>query len=162
MKTAYSRQKSCADNRIRDLEFEIGDHVYLNISPMKGVMRFVKKRNLSPRYVGPYKVFQKIGKVAYELKLHSELASVHPVFHVSMLKKCIGHPVSILPIEGLRVDENLSYEEVLVEILDHHAKKLRNKEVDFVKVLWRNHLVEGTTLEVEADMKSCYPHLFTP
>ncbi|WMV58520.1 hypothetical protein MTR67_051905 [Solanum verrucosum] len=77
-----------------------------------------------------------------------------------MLKKCIGDPVSILPLEGLGVDENLSYEEVLVEILDRQVKKLRNKEVVFVKFLWRNHLVEGATWEDEADMKSCYSHLF--
>ena len=71
-------------------------------------MRFGKKGKLSPRYVHPYEVLQQIGKVSYELKLHSELASVHLVFHVSMLKKCIGDPMSILPIEGLGVDENLS------------------------------------------------------
>ena len=74
---------------------------------MKGVMRFGRKGKLSPRYVGPYAILQKIGKVAYELKLPSELASVHPFFHVSMFNKCIGDPVSILPIEGLGVDENL-------------------------------------------------------
>ena len=90
LKTTYSRQKSYADNRRRDLQFEIGDHVYLKISPMKGVMRFVKKVKLSPRYVGPYEVLQRVGKVSYELQLPNELASVNPVFYVSMLKKCIA------------------------------------------------------------------------
>ncbi|KAL3363282.1 hypothetical protein AABB24_012529 [Solanum stoloniferum] len=160
LKTAQSRQKSYADNRRRDLEFEIGDWVYLKISPMKGVMRFGKKGKLSPRYVGPYQILTCVGKVAYELDLPSELAPVHPVFHVSMLKKCIGDPVSILPLESLGVDENLSYEKVPVEILDRQVKKLRNKEVVSVKVLWRNQLVEGGTWEAEADMKSLYPHLF--
>ena len=75
---------------------------------MKGVMRFGKKGKLSPRYVGPYELLQRVGKVSYELKLPSELASIHLVFHVSMLKKCIGDLESILPIEGLGVDENLS------------------------------------------------------
>ena len=74
-----------------------------------------------------------------------------------MLKKCIGDPVSILPIEGLWVDENLSYEEALVEIRDRQVKKFRNKKVASLKVLWRNHLVEGVTWEAEDDMKSCYP-----
>ena len=78
-----------------------------------------------------------------------------------MVKKCIGNPESILPIEGLDVKENLSYKEVLVEILDHQVKRLRNKEVASVKVLWRNHLVEGETWEAEANMKSRYRHLFT-
>ena len=77
-----------------------------------------------------------------------------------MLKKCIGDPKSILPIEGLEVDENLSYEEVSVEILDRQVMSLRNKEVASVKVLWKNHLVEGVIGEVEANMKSRYPHIF--
>ncbi|KAH0670724.1 hypothetical protein KY285_025700 [Solanum tuberosum] len=115
---------------------------------------------LSPRFVGPYQILKRIGKVAYELYFPNELAPVHPVFHVSMLKKCIGDPVSIIPLEGLGVDESLSYEEIFVEILDRQIKRLRNKEVAFVKVLWRNHLVEGATWAVEADMKSRYPHLF--
>ncbi|XP_027769957.1 uncharacterized protein LOC114075980 [Solanum pennellii] len=101
-----------------------------------------------------------VGKVAYELRLPSELASIHPVFRVSILKKFIGVPESIILIEGLGMDENLSYEDVPVEILDWQVKKLRKKEVTSVKVLWRNHLIEATTWEVKADMKSHYPHLF--
>ena len=81
------------------------------------------------------------------------MASVHPVFHVSMPKKCPGDPASILPIEGLGVDENLSYYEVPVEILDRQVKRLRNKEVSTVRVLWRNHLVEGATCDAKADMR---------
>ncbi|WMV55073.1 hypothetical protein MTR67_048458 [Solanum verrucosum] len=79
-----------------------------------------------------------------------------------MIKKCIGDPISILPLEGLGVDDKLCYEEVPVEILDHQVKRLRNKEVVSVKMLWRNHLVESATWEVEADMMSRYPHLFPP
>ncbi|KAH0644862.1 hypothetical protein KY284_032746 [Solanum tuberosum] len=160
LKMAQSRQKSYVDVRRRELEFEIGDWVYLKISSMNGVMRFGKKGKLSPQFVGPYQILKRIGKVAYELDFPNELAPVHPVFHVSMLKKCIGDPVSIIPLEGLGVDESLSYEEIFVEILDRQVKRLRNKEVAFVKVLWRNHLVEGATWAVEADMKSRYPHLF--
>ncbi|WMV14059.1 hypothetical protein MTR67_007444 [Solanum verrucosum] len=78
---------------------------------------------------GPYHILRRIGKVAYELELPNELASVHPVFHVSMLKKCVGYPISIVPLEDLGVKENLSYEEVPVEILDRQVKKLRNKVV---------------------------------
>ncbi|WMV09135.1 hypothetical protein MTR67_002520 [Solanum verrucosum] len=127
---------------------------------MKGVMRFGKKGKLSPRYVGPYQILQLVGKVAYELDLPNEFAPFHPVFHVFMLKKCIGDQVSIIPIDGLGVDESLSYEEVPVEILDWQVKRLRNKEVASLKVLWRNHLVEGATWEVKADLMSRYPHLF--
>ncbi|KAK4729661.1 hypothetical protein R3W88_022649 [Solanum pinnatisectum] len=110
--------------------------------------------------MGPYQILKRIGKFAYELDLPNELAPVHPMFNVSMLKKCIGDPVSIIPLEGLGVDESLSYEEVSVEILKRQVKRLRNKEIASVKVLWRNHLVEGATWEAEADMKSRYPHLF--
>ena len=102
---------------------------------MKGVVRFGKKGKLSPLYMGPYEILQRVGKVGYELRLPSELASVHPIFHVSMLKKCISNPEFILPIEGLVVKNNLFYEEVLIQILDRQVKKLRNKEVASVKVL---------------------------
>ena len=101
--------------------------------------------------------------VECELKLPRALISAHPVFHVfhvSMLKKCIGDSESIIHIEGLGVQENISYEEVPVEIVNRQVVKLRNKEVASVKVLWKNHLVEGTTWEAEAYMKSRYPHLF--
>ncbi|WMV29876.1 hypothetical protein MTR67_023261 [Solanum verrucosum] len=101
LKTTQCRQKSYADVRRRNLEFDVHDWVYLKISPMKGVMR-----------------------VAYELELPIELESVHPVFHVSILKKCDGDSTSIVPLEGLGVKENLSYEEVSIEILDRQVKKL--------------------------------------
>ena len=127
------------------MEFEKGDKVHLKISPMKWVVRFGKKGKLSHRYMGPYEILQKVGKVAYELKLPSELASAHPVFHVSMLKKCIDDPEPILPIKGLGVKDNPSYEEVPVQIFDRQVKKLRNKEVVSIKVLWKNQLVEGAT-----------------
>ncbi|KAK4724140.1 hypothetical protein R3W88_026919 [Solanum pinnatisectum] len=123
-------------------------------------MRFGNKGKLSPRYMGPYQILKRVGKVAYELDLPNELAPVHPMFHVSMLKKCIGDPASIIPLEGLGVDESPSYEEVRVEILDRQVNRLRNKEIASVKVLWRNHLFEGAAWEAEADMKSRYPHLF--
>ena len=111
---AYCQKKSYANHRRRDLEFEEGDKVYLKLSPMKGVVRFGKKGNLSPPYVGPYEILQRVCKVYYELRLPSELGSVNPIFHVSMLKKCIGDPESIIPIQGLGVKDNLSYEEVPV------------------------------------------------
>ncbi|XP_069150299.1 uncharacterized protein [Solanum lycopersicum] len=127
---------------------------------MKGVIRFGWKCKLSLKYVGPYEILQHMGEVAYELALPTELASVHPVFHVSMLKKFLGDPTSILPVDGLGVDEDLSYEEVTVEILGRQIKWLRNKEIVTVKVLWRNHLVDCATWEDEEDMRSRYPYLF--
>ncbi|WMV13376.1 hypothetical protein MTR67_006761 [Solanum verrucosum] len=139
-----------ADVRRRDLEFDVNDWVYLKISLMKGVMRFGKKGKLSSRYVGPYQILRSVSKVAYELHLTNDLATVHSDFHVSILKKFVGDSTSVVPLEGLGVDESLLYEEVLIEILDRQVKKLRNKEVSSVKVLWKNHLVEGATWEAEA------------
>ncbi|WMV10285.1 hypothetical protein MTR67_003670 [Solanum verrucosum] len=127
---------------------------------MKGVMRFGKKGKLSPRYVGPYRILKKIGKMAYELELPADLAAVHPAFHISLLKKCVGDPASIVPLESVAVKDSLSYEDVPVEILDRQVRRLRNKEVASVKVLWRSQSVEGATWEAEAAMKSKYPHLF--
>ena len=92
LKIAQSRQKSYADTRRRDLEFQIGDYVYLKVSPMRGVKRFHTKGKLSPRYVGPFKILAKRGEVAYQLELPKQLSSVHNVFHVSQLKKCLRIP----------------------------------------------------------------------
>ncbi|WMV49316.1 hypothetical protein MTR67_042701 [Solanum verrucosum] len=127
---------------------------------MKGVMRFCKKGKLSPRYVGLYKILKKIGRVAYELELPTELATVHPVFHISLLKKCMGDPTSIVPLESMAVKDSLTYEEVPVEILDCQVQRLRNKDVASVKVLWRSQSVDGATWEAEAAMKAKYTHVF--
>ncbi|PHT68492.1 Protein LATERAL ROOT PRIMORDIUM 1 [Capsicum annuum] len=101
LKTDQNHHKSYTDVRRRDLEFVVGDLVYLKIFPMKGVKRFNKKGKLSPRYVGPYRILSHYGKVAYELKLPTDLASVHLVFHVSLLKKCIGDPAVVVSLESI-------------------------------------------------------------
>ncbi|WMV41308.1 hypothetical protein MTR67_034693 [Solanum verrucosum] len=128
---------------------------------MKGVMRFGKKGNkFSPRYVGPYHILMLIRKVAYELDLPNDLLSVHPIFHVSLLNKCVDDLMFIVPLESRCIKESLSYEEVPVDILDWQVKKLRNKEDASVKFLWRNQRVEDVILEAEADMMSHYSHFF--
>ncbi|KAF3668853.1 hypothetical protein FXO38_07899 [Capsicum annuum] len=99
-------------------------------------------------------------EVAYELELPSDLASVHPVFHVSLLKKCIGDPAVVVPIQSINIHNSLSYEENPIEILDYQTRRLRNKKVPIVKVLWQNQSHEGATWEAEADMRAKYPHLF--
>ena len=98
--------------------------------------------------------------MAYELDLPNELAMVHPVFHVSMLGKFIGDENTIVLLQDVQIEENLSYEELPVEILDRQLKRLRNKEIASVKVLWRNQYVESATWEAEEDMKKRYPYLF--
>ena len=98
-------------------------------------MRFGKKGKLKPGYVVPYKILKRIGKVAYELELAAKLAVVHLVFYISLLKKCVGDPASIVPLESVAMKHSLSYEDVPVEILDHPVRSLRNNEVPSVKVL---------------------------
>ncbi|KAH0780669.1 hypothetical protein KY290_000267 [Solanum tuberosum] len=105
-------------------------------------------------------ISKRICKVAYELKLPQELAVVHPVFHISMLEKCMGDPSLIIPTEDIGIKNSLSYEEILVHTLDRQVRKLRTKEVASVKVLWRNQFVEEATWEAEEDMNKRYPHLF--
>ncbi|XP_070036594.1 uncharacterized protein [Nicotiana tomentosiformis] len=119
------------------------------VSPIKSVMRFGKKGKLSPRYIGPYKSIRRVGQVAYELDLSSILKSVHPVFHVSMLRKCIGDPSKVIPVDDVRVTEKLSYEEATIAILDRQVRRLRTKDVASVKVLWRNNNVEAMTWEAK-------------
>ncbi|GAB2302263.1 hypothetical protein Dimus_038966 [Dionaea muscipula] len=155
-----SRQKSYLDNRRRDLEFQVGDKVFLKVSPWKGVIRFGKKGKLSPRYIGPFDILDRFGDVSYRVALPPSLAYVHNVFHVSMLRKYVHSPTHVIDFEPLHVREDMTYDEQPVEILDFKEKVLRNKTVQLVKVLWRNHAVEEATWERESEMREMYPHLF--
>ncbi|XP_056694933.1 uncharacterized protein [Spinacia oleracea] len=160
MKAAQSRQKSYADQRRRPLEFEVGDHVFLKISPTKGVMRFGQTGKLSPRYIGPYEILERVSEVAYRLALPTDLEKVHNVFHVSMLRKYVPDPSHVISHEPLALRNDLTYEEKPIEILDRREKRLRNKVIPMVKVLWANHLTSEATWEVEDQFKSKYPQLF--
>ena len=159
MKIAQSRQKSYADKRRRSLEFDEGDFVFLKVSPMKGIMRFGKKGKLSPRYIGPYEIIERIGKVAYRLALPPELSAVHNVFHVSMLRKYIPDPSHVLKHEPIQIHEDLTYEEQPIQVLAREEKVLRNKVIPLVKILWKNHNIEEATWEREDEMRKLYPHL---
>ncbi|KAL4028569.1 hypothetical protein IC575_011766 [Cucumis melo] len=159
MHTARVGEELC-DVRRKDLEFEVGDKVFLKVAPMRGVVRFERRGKLSPRFVGPFEILERIGPVAYRLALPPSLSTVHDVFHVSMLRKYVPDPSHVVDYEPLEIDENLSYTEQPVEVLAREVKTLRNKEIPLVKVLWRNHRVEEATWEREDDMKSRYPELF--
>ncbi|KAK6160920.1 hypothetical protein DH2020_004301 [Rehmannia glutinosa] len=148
-----SRQKSYSDQRRRMLEFSIGDQVFLKVAPMKGVMQFGKKGKLSPRYIGPFHITERIGGVAYRLDLPTSLAQVHNIFHVSMLRKYVANPSHILKKEPIELKANLSYEEIPVEILLREVKKLRNKDDALIKVQWRFHGRNEATWEPEEEIR---------
>ena len=161
LKIARDRQRSYADNRRRDLQFKIGDRVFLKISPWKGVLRFGRRGKLSPRYIGPYEILSKVGPVAYKLKLPPELSRIHDTFHVSMLRKYIPDPSHVLREQPVQLKENLTYEEIPVQIVDRKEQVLRSKVIPLVKVLWKNHEREAATWEPEAQMRRQYPQLFS-
>ena len=160
LKIAQDRQKSYADNRMRDLKFQVGDQVFMRISPWKGVLRFEKKGKLSPRYMGPYEIVERIGEVVYILRLPPELDRIHDVFHVSMLRKYIAYPSHVLKDQPVELKEDLTYKERPVQIVDRKDQVLRNKVIPLVKVLWMNHGREEATWEHKDQMQTQYPHLF--
>ena len=162
LKIARDRQKSYADNCRRNLEFKVGDRVFLRVSPWKGILRFDKRGKLSPRYIRPYEIVRKVGDVAYRLELPPELANIHVTFHVSMLRKYIADPSHVLRKQPVQLRENLTYEEQPVEILDRREQVLRRKIIPLVKFLWRNHGIEEETWEHEHQMRTQYPQLFEP
>ncbi|XP_027775087.1 uncharacterized protein LOC114078424 [Solanum pennellii] len=133
--------KVWTDVRRRPLEFEVNDKVYLKGSPMKGVIGFGTKGKLSPLYIGPCRISKTVGNVAYELKILQAFATVHPVFHICMFKKCLVDPSLIVPTANVGIQDNFSYEDILVSISDSEVCKLTKKEITLVKVLLRIKLL---------------------
>nr|GEY39904.1 putative reverse transcriptase domain-containing protein [Tanacetum cinerariifolium] len=133
LKVARDRLKSYANNRQKPLEFSVGDKVLLKVSPRKGVVRFGKKSKLSPRYVGPFEIVERIGPVAYRLRLPQELVGVHDTFHVSNLKKCLADVNLHVPLEEVKVDDKLHFVKEPIEILDRGVKKLKRRWIPIEK-----------------------------
>ncbi|WRX28973.1 Integrase [Theobroma cacao] len=129
LKVAQDRQKSDADKQRKDLEFEIDDRVFLKVSPWKGVIRFANRGKLNPRYIGPFRIIERIGPVVYRLELPSELDQIHNVFHVSMLKKYVPDPSHILEAPSIELHDDLKFEVQPVSILDREERVLRNKSI---------------------------------
>ncbi|GJX65260.1 putative reverse transcriptase domain-containing protein [Tanacetum coccineum] len=123
LKVARDRQKSFADNKRKPLEFQVGDHVMFKVSPWKGVVRFGKKGKLAPRFVGPFEILERIGPVAYRLRLPEELSSVHDTFHVSNLKKCLAGANLHVPLDEIKVDKTLRFVEEPLEIMDYNIRE---------------------------------------
>ncbi|GJU75887.1 putative reverse transcriptase domain-containing protein [Tanacetum coccineum] len=131
------------------------------VSPWKGVVRFGKRGKLNPRYVGPFKVLAKVGKVAYKLELPQELSRVHHTFHVSNMKKCYADEPLVMPLEGIHVDDKLQFVKEPVEIMEREIKRFKRSRIPLFKVRWNSRRGPEFTWECEDSFKQKYPQLFT-
>jgi hypothetical protein len=160
LKVAQTRQKSYADKRRRDLSFGVGDFVYIKVSPMRGICRLKVKGKLAPKYVGPFKIIDRKGEVAYQLELPPQLSDVDDVFHVSQLKKCLRVQEEQLPMEELDLGGDLTYSERPVKILDTAERVTHNKVIKMCKVQWSHHTEDEATWEHEEELRADYLELF--
>ncbi|WMV58178.1 hypothetical protein MTR67_051563 [Solanum verrucosum] len=144
-RTAQSRHKIYSYRRRRPLKFVVGDRVFLRVSPMKGVMRFGRRRKLSPRYIGPFQILRTVGEVAYELALPPAFSAIHLVFHVSMLRRYVPDESHVIQYDAVDLDDSLRYIEEPVAILARAVRRLRSRAIPVVKVHWRHRPVEEDT-----------------
>ena len=146
--------------RRRPLESEVGDHVFLKVMPRRGVVRFGKRGKLSPRFIGPFEILERVGIVSYRLALPPNMLGVHEVFQVSMLRKYTLDPTHVVDWGQIEVDTDGTFEEGPVCIVDSRDQVLRHKTVRLVRVLWWHYGVEESTWEHEDTMRATYPFLF--
>jgi hypothetical protein len=157
--TAQSRQKSYTNKRRCPLEFEVGDHVYLRVSPMKGVRRFGIKGKLAPRYIGLYPIIDKYGSLSYQVEIPSTLSGVHNVFHVSQLRRCLKPPTDVVIEDTIPLEPNLTYKTYPTKILDQQDWVTHNKTTRFYKIQWNDHSEDEATWKHEDFLRSNYPDL---
>ncbi|GKF00451.1 putative reverse transcriptase domain-containing protein, partial [Tanacetum coccineum] len=134
LQAVRDRQRSYANIRRKPLEFQVGDRVMLKVSPRKSVIRFGKRGNLNPWYIGPFKIIERIGPMAYKLELPEELSNVHSTFHISNLKKCLSNESHVIQMKELRLDDKLNFVKEPVEIMDREVKKLKQNRIPIIKV----------------------------
>ncbi|GJU01041.1 putative reverse transcriptase domain-containing protein [Tanacetum coccineum] len=155
------RQKSYANIRRKPMVFQVGDKVMLKVSPWKGVVRFGKWGKLNLRYVGPFKVIERVKTVAYKLEIPKQLSRFHNTFHVSNLKKCMSDESLVISLKEQRVDDKLHFMEEPVEVMDREIKQLKRSRIPIIKVRWNSKRGHEFTWEREDQFKQKYPHLFT-
>lgn len=149
----------CGQSKKR-VTFEVGDFVYLRVTLLRGVRRFWTKGKLAPRFVGSYKILARQGEVAYKLELPSSLSAVHNVFHVSQLRKCLRVLEDHTLLESIDLQEDLTYVERPIKILDVTERVARSKIIRTYKVQWSHHPESEATWENKEDLKTNYPYLF--
>jgi len=135
MEASQSRQKAYVDRRRRPLEFAAGDHVFLRVTRTTGVGRALRSRKRSPKFLGPYQISRRIGPVAYEIVLPPQLANLHPVVHVSQLRKYVFDPAHVLEAEDIQIREDLTVEVPPIGLEDNKVEERRGKTVRLVKVI---------------------------
>src|SRR3954466_11254543 len=160
LKTAQSRQKSQYDRKHKPMANEVGEMAYLRVTPLKGTHRFGIKGKLAPRYIGPFRILAKRGEVAYQLELPPHLSRVHDVFHVSQLRRCFADPIRGVDHETLDLQDNLTYREYPVRILDQAERTTRRHNIKFLKVQWSHHSEQEATWEREDRLRLEYPAFF--
>ncbi len=162
LRATKSCQETYANKRRRPLEFDVGDHVYLRVLPMKGVKRFGVKGKLAPHYIEPFPILEKCGTVASKLKLPPSLARVCNIFHVSQLKKYLKAPMDVVLPEVTSLEADLSYPEHPIKVLDQKDRVTRRKTTKFFKIQWSNHSEEEATWESEDFLRSRHPDFVLP
>jgi hypothetical protein len=162
LKAAKSRQETYANKRCRPLEFEVGDHVYLRVLPMKCVKRFGVKGKLAPRYIRPFLILEKCGTVAYKMDLPPSLAGVYDIFHMLQLKKCLNPPGDIMLPEVTPLEADLSYPEYPIKVLDQKDHVTRHRTIKFFKIQWSTHSEEEATWKSEDFLRSRHPDCALP
>jgi hypothetical protein len=164
LKAAQSRQKSYADSRRRPLSFQVGDFVYLWVTPLKGMQRFHVKGKLAPCYIGPYKILEHRGEMSYKLELPPKLSEFHDVFHVSQLRKCLqapNQPETFKEIyqDSIDLNHDLTYRERPIHILEKDVRLTRKRKINMYKVQWSNHTKDEATWEREDYLQREFPEL---
>jgi hypothetical protein len=139
------------------LQFEVGDFVYLRVSPTRGVQQFGMKGKLAPRYVGPFEIIEACGPIAYRLQLPPQLAAIHNIFHLSQLKKCIKIPTKVINFQTIKIESDLSYTEHPIKILDTKERSTRRETVRMFKIKWNHHTEEEATWETESYLQHNFP-----
>ncbi|PKU76873.1 hypothetical protein MA16_Dca001479 [Dendrobium catenatum] len=160
LKAVQDKPKNYYDAKHRFVEFEVGEFVFLKVSPMKGVKRFDKIGKLSPRYVGSFEISERVGSVAYRLILPSHMSGVHNVFHISSFRKYISDEALKISTKAIDIQPDLTFIEEPENIIDYDVKQLCSREIPYVKVMWKHGTKKDVTWEKESEMRESYPHLF--
>jgi hypothetical protein len=157
LKEAQARQKNYADKRCQPLVFQVNDHVYLKVSPMKGVNHFGVKGKLAPRYIGPFLILERYGPVAYRLQLPETLFAVHNVFYVSQLNKCLWILDRTIDVADVALELDLTYAEHPIRVLDQKDRITRKRTLKFSKVQWNHHTEDEATWETQDFLEKNFP-----